>query len=99
MHFISSVAYNELLIIIEFNVFDRCFAEANPKKRKNIIHGITKKLSRLVSKYVPKQTCKHLNEQERKEESEKLQQKYTELENAYAHVVLNTEELKFKVQG
>jgi len=77
----------------------KSFEEANPKKRKNIIHGITKKSSRLVLKYVPKQTCKHLNERERKEESEKLYKKYGELEDAYSNVSLNTEELNCKALG
>lgn len=64
-----------------FNILFRINA-TNDKNRK-LMQSLKKKSSRLFSRYMPRQSARHLNEREREEESEKLRTKYNDLQLEY----------------
>ena len=92
---LKSVIYITGQIFIKFlKFFYFLFSELPPsrKKQRNIVHGLKKKTYRLIERYIPKQSYKHLNEQERAIEMEKIHNKYDELMNAYNDVTKSNDE-------
>ena len=86
---LKSVIYITAQIYIKFLIFFYfLFSKLPPSRKKqlNIVHRLKKKSSRLIERYIPKQSYKHLNEQERTIEMEKIRSKYDVLMNAYNDV-------------
>ena len=92
---LKSVTYITAQIYIKFlTFFYFLFSKLPPSQKKqfNIAHRLKKTSSRFIERYIPKQSYKHLNEQERTIEMEKIRSKCDELMNAYNDVSKSNDE-------